>query len=71
MIKDAKRSDGVIAFWQKDDKVWLELKPDDFNRPFFLSPKLKTGIGERDFYGGLMQATTASSSSAASTTRCS
>jgi len=55
VIKDAKRSDGVFAFWQKDDKVWLELKPDDFNRPFFLSPKLKTGIGERNFYGGLMQ----------------
>jgi len=55
VVKDAKRSDGVFAFWQKDDKVWLELKPDDFNRPFFLSPKLKTGIGERNFYGGLMQ----------------
>ncbi|MGZ8259694.1 MAG: zinc-dependent metalloprotease [Caldimonas sp.] len=54
VVKDAKRSDGPLAFWQKDDKVWLELKPDDFNRPFFLSPKLKTGIGERGFFGGLM-----------------
>ena len=43
------------TFWQKDDKVWLELKPEDFNTPFFLSPKLKTGIGERGFYGGLMK----------------
>ncbi|HEY2559064.1 MAG TPA: zinc-dependent metalloprotease [Caldimonas sp.] len=55
VIKDAKRSDGVLAFWQKDDKVWLELRPDDFDKPFFLSPKLKTGIGERNFYGGLME----------------
>ncbi|HZW74195.1 MAG TPA: hypothetical protein VFF43_11645, partial [Caldimonas sp.] len=56
VIKDAKRTDGaVLAFWQKDDKVWLELKPDDFDKPFFLSPKLKTGIGERGFYGGMMQ----------------
>ncbi|MBV9890749.1 MAG: DUF5118 domain-containing protein, partial [Rhizobacter sp.] len=55
VVKDAKRTDGVFAFWQKDDKVWLELKPDDFDKPFFLSPKLKTGIGERNFYGGLMQ----------------
>ncbi|HEX4232898.1 MAG TPA: zinc-dependent metalloprotease [Caldimonas sp.] len=55
LVKDAKRSDGVIAFWQKDDKVWLELTPDDFDQPFFLSPKLKTGIGERNFYGGLME----------------
>ena len=55
VVKDARRTDGVLAFWQKEDKVWLELKPDDFNKPFFLSPKLKTGIGERNFYGGLMQ----------------
>ena len=55
VIKDAKRSDGILTVWQKDDKVWLELKPEDFNRLFFLSPKLKTGIGERGFYGGLMQ----------------
>jgi len=54
VIKDAKRSDGILTVWQKDDKVWLELKPEDFNRLFFLSPKLKTGIGERGFYGGLM-----------------
>ncbi len=55
VIKEARRTDAVLAFWQKDEKVWLELKPDDFNTPFFLSPKLKTGIGERGFYGGLMQ----------------
>ncbi len=55
VIKDARHSEGVLAFWQKDDKVWLELKPDDFDKPFFLSPKLKTGIGERGFYGGLME----------------
>ena len=54
VIKDARRTDGILTVWQKDDKVWLELKPEDFNRLFFLSPKLKTGIGERGFYGGLM-----------------
>jgi hypothetical protein len=54
VIKDAKRIDGLFTLWQKDDKVWLELKPSDLNQPFFLSPKLKTGIGESRFYGGLM-----------------
>src|SRR5205823_9858971 len=54
VIKDAKRIDGLFTLWQKDDKVWLELKPSDFNQPFFLSPKLKTGIGESHFYGGLL-----------------
>ena len=55
VIKEARRSDGVLTAWEKDDKVWLELKPGDFDTPFFLSPKLKSGIGERNFYGGLMQ----------------
>ena len=54
VIKDAKRSDGVLTVWQKEDKVWLELKPEDLNKPFFLSPKLKSGIGEGSFYGGSM-----------------
>jgi hypothetical protein len=55
VIKDARRSDGVLTVWQKDDKVWLELKPGDLDQPFFVSSKLKTGIGERNFYGGLME----------------
>jgi hypothetical protein len=54
VIKEAKQSDGTLAVWQKDEKVWLELKPTDFNQPFFLSPKLRSGIGERMFFGGLM-----------------
>ena len=52
VIKDAKQTEGLIAYWQKDDKVWLELKPEDFNRPFFLSPKLARGIGEAGIFGG-------------------
>ncbi len=54
VIKDAKSSDGLLTVWRKDDKIWLELKPEDFNQIFFLSPKLATGIGERMLYGGLM-----------------
>ncbi|MEO6362971.1 MAG: DUF5117 domain-containing protein, partial [Caldimonas sp.] len=55
VIKDAKRIDGALTLWQKDDRVWIELKPEDLERPFILSPKLKTGIGERMFFGGLMK----------------
>ena len=54
VIKDAKPVAGLFTVWQKDDKFWLELKPSDLNQPFFLSPKLKTGIGEGRFFGGLM-----------------
>ena len=54
VIKDAKKTDGLFGYWQKDDKVWLELKPEDFNKPFFLSPKLARGIGEAGIFGGSM-----------------
>lgn len=54
IVKDARRSEGLFSVWQKDDKVWLELRPEDLNQPFFLSPKIKTGIGENFFFGGLM-----------------
>ena len=70
VIKDAKQIEGLLTLWQKDDKVWIELRPADLNQPFFLSPKVKSGIGERVFVGGLMSSEN-SSSSAASTTSCS
>ena len=54
VIRDAKKSDGMFTLYQKDEKVWIELKPGDFNKPFFLSPKIATGIGEARVFGGLM-----------------
>jgi hypothetical protein len=54
VLRDARRIDGPITLWQKDDKVWLELLPSQFNKPFLLSPKIKSGIGEAWVLGGLM-----------------
>ena len=54
VVKDARQINGLFTLWQKDEKVWIELKPSDFNQPLFLSPKLKTGLGEPRFFGGLM-----------------
>lgn len=54
VTKDAKRIDGVLPLWQKDDKVWFELSPQAFGQPYLLSPKLKSGIGEAWIVGGLM-----------------
>ena len=54
VIKDAKQIDGPITAWQKDDKLWLEIAPEQFGKPFMLSPKLSTGIGEAFVLGGLM-----------------
>ena len=54
VTKDARKTDGLFTVWQKDDKVWLELKPEDFDKPFFLSPKISRGIGEKMLFGGTM-----------------
>ncbi len=54
VIKDAQEVKGLFSAWRKDEKLWLELRPEDFNKPFFLSPKLSSGIGEQMIFGGLM-----------------
>jgi hypothetical protein len=54
VIKDAQSTEGLLTVWRKDDKLWFELKPEDFSRTLFLSPKLATGIGEGRLFGGLM-----------------
>jgi hypothetical protein len=54
VIKDARRIEGPLTLWQKDEKVWLELGPEHWGKPYLLSPKIKTGIGEGYFLGGLM-----------------
>ena len=54
VVAGATRRDGHFAVWQRDDKLWLELQPADFGREFFLSPKLRTGLGDARFYGGAM-----------------
>ncbi|MED5618668.1 zinc-dependent metalloprotease [Ideonella sp. BN130291] len=54
VIKDARKTEGLFTLWQKDEKVWIELRPEDFNKPFFLSPKFASGIGEGGLFGGTM-----------------
>ncbi len=54
VIKDAKKIDGLFTAWVKDERLWIELRPEDFDKPFFLSPKLSQGIGENLLFGGLM-----------------
>ena len=54
VIRDARKIDGLFTAWQKDERVWIELRPEDFNQTFFFSPKLASGIGEAGLFGGLM-----------------
>jgi hypothetical protein len=52
LTQGARRVDGMLTLWQKDEKVWLELRPEDFNKPMFFSPKISQGIGESGLFGG-------------------
>ena len=54
VIREARRIEGPLTFWQKDDKVWLEILPSQLGKPYLLSPKIKNGIGEAFILGGLM-----------------
>jgi len=54
VIKDAKRTDGLFALWQKDEKTWIEIPEALLDKPFFLSVNMSRGIGERMLFGGLM-----------------
>ena len=53
VVRDAKKFDGLLTLYQREEKVWIELKPEDFGKPFFLSPKVATGIGEPGLFGGV------------------
>jgi hypothetical protein len=54
VIKDAKREDGYIPIWRKDEKVWLELTPERLGQLFLLSVNVKNAVGERGLYAGDM-----------------
>jgi hypothetical protein len=44
----------MFNLWQKDDKVYIELEPDQFDRPFFFKSAINQGIGEGRIFGGAM-----------------
>ena len=47
VVKDAKVHPGYFTLYQKDEKVWIELKPEQFDHPFFFQVNRNRGIGER------------------------
>ena len=47
VIKEAKALPGYFTLYQKDEKVWIEILPDQFDRPFFFQINRSRGIGDR------------------------
>jgi hypothetical protein len=54
VIKGAHHLAGFFHLYQKDEKVWLELRPEHFDKPFFMSVNTTKGVGERGIYGSQM-----------------
>ena len=54
VVKDARETKGLFTLWQKDDKVYVELDPEQFDRPFFFKSAINQGIGEGRLFGGAM-----------------
>lgn len=54
IIKDSKEHKGLFTLYQKDEKVWMEIRPEQFEHPFFFSYNIPSSIGERGLYGSQM-----------------
>jgi len=54
IVRDAKEIPGFFTLWKKDDKVWIELRPEQLDQPFFFASSLNQGMGEAFIFGGLM-----------------
>lgn len=54
VTRDATEQAGLFSLWTRDDRVWIEIAPDQFDKPFFLTSNLNRGIGERWLFGGMM-----------------
>lgn len=52
--RDAKEMPGLFRLWQREDRVFIEIAPDQFDQPFFFSTNLDQGLGESRFLAGLM-----------------
>ncbi len=54
IIKGAKEQPGLFPVWRRDEKVWIEIPKEAFNKPFLLSVNVANSIGERGLYASQM-----------------
>jgi hypothetical protein len=54
VIKGAKEQPGLFPVWRKDEKVWIEIPKEAFNKPFLLSVNVANSVGERGLYASQM-----------------
>ena len=54
VAKDATEMPGMFRVWRKDDKVWLEVAPEQLDLPMHFQMNHARGVGEARVYGGMM-----------------
>lgn len=50
IVKDAEVVKGLFTFYKNDEKVFLEIQPDQFDKMYMLSLTCESGLGEEGFY---------------------
>jgi Met-zincin/Domain of unknown function (DUF5117) len=53
VTREAKRADGWLPVWTREDRTWLEIPVDRLDKPFFLGSSVASGLGQSFFYPGL------------------
>lgn len=54
LIKDAEKISGVFNIYRTEDRVLLEIAPEQFGKTFMFSLTCESGLGERGFYASQM-----------------
>ncbi|MCI0403086.1 MAG: zinc-dependent metalloprotease [Acidobacteria bacterium] len=56
VVKDMEKSDGLFTFYRNldENKVLLELRPDQLDKDYIYSSKIEQAVGERGLYGTIM-----------------
>ncbi len=55
VIREARLLPGFFSLYEKDEKVYIELKPEQLNTPFYLSINRTQGLGENMIYPFMMR----------------
>jgi len=50
-MRGAEHQDGVIDLVRKDDQLYLDLRPENFGKPYIILPSITSGVGGEAFAG--------------------
>ncbi len=54
VTKESEKKSGYFDLFVKEEKVWIAIKPEQLDQPFFFSVNIPRSVGERGLYGSQM-----------------